>query len=107
VLETIFRLDPTRSARLFHREAIREVGPGEWNVTGMTSLRRLAKFFDVNLPESRNVTVAGVTHEVLERLPVAGDEFVWGPFRFHVLEVPERGLMTVQLKWNQPREASE
>ena len=64
----------------------------------MTSLRRIARHFDVDLPESHSVTIAGVTHEVLERLPVEGDEFHWGPFELCVTEVPERGLMTIRLR---------
>ena len=100
ILERIFTFDPTHSTRLINRQAIRETGPNEWHVTGMTSLRRLARFFQVELPNSKSVTVAGMTQEALERLPVKGDQFQWGPFRFDVIEVPERGLMTVRLRRN-------
>ena len=98
ILETIFTSDPTRSARLHNRQAIQKLNDTTWNVTGMTSLRRIARYFDVDLPESHSVTIAGVTHEVLERLPVEGDEFHWGPFELCVMEVPERGLMTIRLR---------
>ena len=99
VLDTIFTLDPTRSARLLNRRAIREITPGTWHVTGMTSLRRLGRVLGVELPECKSVTVAGITQEVLERLPVQGDEFDWGPFQVCVIEAPERGRMAVQLSW--------
>ena len=46
--------------------------PGVWHVTGMTSLRRLARHFHVERPPSKSVTVAGIIQEVLERLPAAG-----------------------------------
>lgn len=98
ILDTIFRLDPTRSARLLNRQAIHEIEPGTWNVTGMTSLRRLARHFNTELPESNSVTLSGVTQEVLERLPETGDEFTWGPFHFRVLDSPEPGVMTLELK---------
>ena len=98
ILDTIFLLDPTRSARLLNRQAIHEVEPGIWNVTGTTSLRRLARYFDTHLPVSKSVTLTGVTQEVLERLPVMGDEFEWGSFQFRVLDSPEPGLMTLELR---------
>ena len=98
ILDTIFLLDPTRSARLLNRQAIHEVEPGIWNVTGTTSLRRLARYFGTQLPVSKSVTLTGVTQEVLERLPVMGDEFEWGSFQFRVLDSPEPGLMTLELR---------
>ncbi len=97
ILDTIFRLDPTRSARLLNQQSIGEVDNDTWNVTGLTSLRRLARHFDVQLPESNSVTLAGVAQETLERLPVAGDQFDWGPFRVRVLEASESGIMIMQL----------
>ena len=98
ILETIFSKDPTRSARLFKRQAIREIGPNRWQVTGITSLRRLGRFFDESLPECKSVTVMGVSQEVLEHLPKDGDEFSWGPFRFEVIESPQRGPLTVEIQ---------
>jgi CBS domain containing-hemolysin-like protein len=63
----------------------------------MTSLRRLVRHFDVDRPESKNVTVAGVIQEVLERLPNPGDQCRWGPFHFKVIDAPQRGQLVVEL----------
>jgi len=98
VLDTIFTLSPSRSERLMNREPIQPVGEGLWHLTGMTSLRRLARHFNVTLPPSKSVTVAGVFHETLQRLPVPGDQCDWGPFRFQVIEVPDRGQMIIELR---------
>jgi putative hemolysin len=97
ILDTIFSGAPSRSERLLRRAPIREVGPGAWHVTGMTSLRRLVRYFQVERPPSKGLTVAGVVQEVLERLPQAGDECDWGPFHFKVLDVPRRGQLLVEL----------
>ncbi len=97
LLATIFTDSPSRSARLLRTSPIKQVQPGIWHVTGMTSLRRLARYFDVKLPETYSVTIAGVTQEVLQRLPVRGDEVDWGPFRWTVLSAPERGQLSVEL----------
>lgn len=97
ILDTIFSGAPSRSERLLRREPIRQVGEGLWHVTGMTSVRRLARYFRIDRPETRSVTVAGCIQEVLERLPQRGDEGRWGPFRFKVLDVPLRGQLTVEL----------
>ena len=97
IRDTIFTFSPTRSDRLLNRKSIHEVQPGVWHVTGLTSLRRLSRYFEVKLPESKNVTVAGIAQEVLERLPVSEDQFHWGPFNMRVLDVPERGPLAVEL----------
>ena len=97
VLDTIFSRSPSRSQRLLERLPIRQVAPGTWQVTGMTSLWRLVRHFHVQRPASKSVTVAGVVQEMLERLPQAGDQCRWGPFRLEVLEVPERGQLLVEL----------
>ena len=57
----------------------------------MTSVRRLARHFQIELPATHCVTLAGVVQEVLERLPARGDECQWGPFHLKVLDVPLRG----------------
>jgi CBS domain containing-hemolysin-like protein len=101
LLATIFTDSPSRSARLLRTSPIAQAQPGIWHVTGMTSLRRLARYFQVELPETHNVTVAGVTQEVLQRLPARGDEVAWGPFRWTVLDAPERGQLTVELTLRQ------
>ena len=97
ILDTTFTFSPTRSSRLLNRKSIHQVRPGVWHVTGMTSLRRLERNFSVELPRCRSVTVAGITQEVLERLPGQGDQCSWGPFIFRIIDAPERGQMTVEL----------
>lgn len=97
ILDTIFSGAPSRSERLLRRAPIREVAPGVWHVTGMTSVRRLARYFHVDRPPSKSVTVTGVVQERLERLPQTGDECRWGPFHFKVLDVPRRGQLLVEL----------
>jgi putative hemolysin len=104
VLETIFSRTSSRSERLLKRIPIRPAAPGVWHVTGMTSLRRLVRHFRVERPSSKSLTVAGVVQEALEKLPEAGDECRWGPFRFKVLDIDAKGQLTVELTLPQPAE---
>jgi CBS domain containing-hemolysin-like protein len=97
ILDVLFSGAPSRSERLLRREPIRQVAEGVWHVTGMTSVRRLARYFQVQTPATYFVTVAGVVQEVLERLPERGDECDWGPFHFKVLQVPLRGQLLIEL----------
>jgi CBS domain containing-hemolysin-like protein len=97
ILDTIFSRSPSRSQRLLKRVPIRKMGPDRWHVTGMTSLRRLVRHFDVERPASKSVTVAGIVQEMLQRLPQTGDQCRWGPFEMKVLDVPERGELLVEL----------
>ncbi len=97
ILDTIFGHSSSRSARLLKKSSIAQIDDDLWHVTGMTSLRRLAKHFEIDLPESKSVTVAGVMQEVLQRLPNQDDTCRWGPFELTVLESADRGDMTIQL----------
>ena len=98
LLETMFSESPSRSRRLLDQRPIAEVEPGVWHVSGLTSLRRLTRYFGIPRPESRSSTVAGLIQELLERFPQEGDECDWEGFRFTVLEAPQRGSMRVQLR---------
>jgi putative hemolysin len=97
ILDEIFSPASSRSQRLLQRVPIRQVDHNLWHVTGMTSLWRLVRHFDVDRPASKSVTVAGVIQEVLERLPNPGDQCRWGPFHFKVIDVPQRGQLIVEL----------
>lgn len=104
ILDVLFSGAPSRSERLLRRAPIRQIAEGVWHVTGMTSVRRLARFFQIQTPATHCVTVAGVIQEVLERLPVRGDECQWGPFHFKVLVVPLRGQLLIELTMPQTQE---
>jgi CBS domain containing-hemolysin-like protein len=97
ILDTLFSGAPSRSERLLRRAPIRPITPGVWQVTGMTSVRRLARYFQLEKPATHSVTLSGVIQEVLQRLPERGDECQWGPFHFKVLDVPLRGQLLIEL----------
>lgn len=99
ILDTIFQRRPSRSIRLLRLSPITQKQPGVWHLTGMTSVRRLEKHFDVQLPPSKGVTVAGIIQEALQRVPVCGDRCVWGPFELEVLDIPDRGHLIAQLTY--------
>ncbi len=97
VLDTVFSPASSRSERLLDRASIRPLSPGLWQATGMTSLRRLVRHFDVQVPAHKSLTVAGIIQEELERLPATGDECSWGPFYFKVVDVSDTGQLLVEL----------
>ena len=43
------------------------------------------------------ITVSGLLHELLERLPVVGDECVWHEWRIKVIDVLDRGKVRVMI----------
>ncbi|MDZ4659260.1 MAG: CNNM domain-containing protein [Bythopirellula sp.] len=98
LLQTVFEDESSRSDRLLATASIREVGENLWHVTGMTSLRRLGRTFDMELPKSKSNTVAGIAQEVLQRLPEVGDVVDWPPFRFRVLEATGPERMTLEME---------
>ena len=107
ILDTVFCNDPSRSGRLLNRASIQQVDINCWHVIGMTSIRRVGRFFKTKLPAAKNITVAGIIQHSLQRLPRRGDRCEWGPFHFHVLEAPERGHLLVELRMQNDRGANE
>ncbi len=106
ILDTIFTLGATRSGRLLNHNPIQQLTPGIWHVAGMTNIRTLSRYFDVQLPETHATTVLGVLQEVFERSPILDDACTWGPFRFRVLEAPERGQLQLELSMVPQEDAS-
>lgn len=98
LLQTVFEDESSRSARLLATASIRQAGKNRWHVTGMTSLRRLSRTFDLELPKSKSTTVAGIAQEVLQRMPEVGDVIDWPPFRFRVLESTETQPLMLELE---------
>jgi len=41
--------------------------------------------------------LAGVVQETLQKIPEHGDQCHWGPFQMKVVDVPDRGQLTVEL----------
>lgn len=107
LLHTVFEDETSRSARLLATASIRQIGEGRWQVTGMTSLRRLGKTLGVTLPKSKSATVSGAVQEVLQRLPEAGDVVDWPPLRFTVIEGDDPQRMTLEMELLNEAEAGE
>jgi len=105
ILDTVFTYHPSRSRLLLGKKPIHDISKDMWLVAGVTSLRRLSRYLNIELPPSKSVTVAGVIQHSLGRIAAAGDECHWGPFHMRVLEVPERGHMLVELTRVQRAEA--
>ena len=103
-LDAVLTHQPERGERLLKRATLKEISNGVWEVEGVTNLRRLAREFGTELPSSRHVTVAGVLHEALERLPEQGDQCCWGPFEFEVLNVTENGETLLRMWRRAPEE---
>lgn len=97
MMGAIFEEESSRSARLLATASIAEVGEGRWRVTMMTNLRRLSRRFGVELDPCMSLTVGGILQELLQRVPVAGDEATWSGFRFRVIQSADDGPLMAEL----------
>ena len=97
ILETVLSFAPSRSKRILDLNPVSQIDEDRWSVTGMMSLRRLARHFNVEVPTMRSVTVIGVIQEILGRLHEPGDVCQCGPFRFKVLSAPEVDHVLVEV----------
>lgn len=107
ILETVLHRQKSRSERILKTAGIADVSPDTWVVTGMTTLRRLSRHLGVEFPRSKCVTVAGVLQEQLQRMPLPGDTVNWSGLAMTVMQVPERGQLTVRVERRRKRGHSE
>ena len=97
ILDAIFLEVDSSEEPLWSRTFVRRQSDGVWHVSGLTSLRHLAREFDVTVPPMKSVTVTGCIWEKLQRIAHVGDEVDCGRFHFRVLEAPAHGLLLVEL----------
>lgn len=97
LIETILSPLPSRAKRVLRREPVLEVGPERYHVDGLTTLRHLALRLGVEYEPTEDglLTVAGLFHDALERIPVAGDECAWHGWRIAVIDADQRGRVRV------------
>jgi CBS domain containing-hemolysin-like protein len=104
ILETVFHDSPSRARRLLDVEPLTKVDDTTWHVSGMMSLRRLAKQMEVELPEAGSVTLGGAMQEVLQKLCEADDRCQWGPFDLRVLDTDTPSGLLVELRMTEQQE---
>jgi CBS domain containing-hemolysin-like protein len=97
IVDTILAAEPSRARRVLKREPVLKIENSEFHVDAITSLRYLCRRLNLEfVPEADGqVTVAGLFHELLEKIPEDGDECHWRGYRFRVLEIQRRGHFRV------------
>lgn len=92
IVDSILSAEPSRARRVLQRDPVLLVDSNKWHVDGMTSLRYLSRRLKIEFePEvDGQVTVAGVFHEKLERIPELGDTCQWQGFQLTVIEMKSR-----------------
>jgi len=93
ILDTLLNPLSSRSKRLLEREPITQDDEGHMIVDGLTSLRYLANWLDVDYDVEGDwpVTIVALLHDELERFPVVGDECEWEGYRLRVVLAGEPG----------------
>lgn len=104
ILETVFHDSPSRARRLLDVEPLTQINDTTWHVSGMMSLRRLAKQMEVELPETDSVTLGGAMQEVMQKLCETDDRCQWGPFDLKVIDTDTPSGLLVELRMNQQQE---
>jgi len=99
IVDTILAAEPSRARRVLKREPVQELAEGGFHVDAITSLRYLCRRLKIDYVQDADgqVTVAGLFHELLEKIPEEGDECHWQGLRFRVIEVQRRGHFRVLL----------
>jgi CBS domain containing-hemolysin-like protein len=92
IVDSILSAEPSRARRVLQRDPVQTQGPDTWHVDGMTSLRYLSRRLNIEFePEvDGQVTVAGIFHEQLQRMPELDDECVWQGFQLTIIEMTSR-----------------
>lgn len=93
ILDTLFNPESSRGRRLLDRDPVRELPDGRIVADGLTTLRYLAQFLDVDYePDEEGLhTIVALMHDVLERFPSVGDRTTWENYIFQVIQSGEPG----------------
>ncbi len=88
ILDTLLDPQSSRARRLLDREPIHQLPNGKIIAEGVTTLRYLSQWFDVDYEPGEDglSTIVGLMHEDLERFPEIGDESIWEKYRFRVVQ---------------------
>jgi Mg2+/Co2+ transporter CorB len=97
LLGSVLHSDAVRDAKSPRVGRIRAIADGQWEVTGMTTLRRFEKLLGCELPTIKGLTVAGMLQEQLQRIPEEEDEAEWGGFRWRVLSADHPTRLTASV----------
>jgi CBS domain containing-hemolysin-like protein len=99
IVDSILSAEPSRARRVLQRDPVQSKDANTWHVDGMTSLRYLSRRLDIDFePEvDGQVTVAGVFHQQLQRIPEVGDRCQWKNFELSVLEQTSRQQFVVHV----------
>ena len=99
IVDSILSAEPSRARRVLQRDPVQSKDANTWHVDGMTSLRYLSRRLDIDFePEvDGQVTVAGVFHQQLQRIPEVGDRCQWQNFELSVLEQTSRQQFVVHV----------
>ena len=99
IIDTVLVEQPSRAKRILRREPVLEVAPGKYHVDGLTTLRYLSQRLNLEYAPTAEglLTVAGLLHDELERLPQVGDECRWNGYAFRVIDTPQRGKIRVMV----------
>ena len=99
VIDTVLVEQPSRAKRILRREPVLEVAPGKYHVDGLTTLRYLSQRLNLEYAPTAEglLTVAGLLHDELERLPQVGDECRWNGYDLRVIDTPGRGKIRVMV----------
>ncbi|KAA0137381.1 DUF21 domain-containing protein [Gimesia chilikensis] len=109
IIDTILSPEPSRARRILRRDPVREVEPGVYHVEGITTLRYLCRKLqqEYEIADDGLLTVAGMFHEKLERIPEVGDVCDWQGYQLEVIEVRKLGHLVAELKPQPPGESAE
>lgn len=93
ILDTLFNPDSSRARRLLDREPIHELPNGQVIAEGVTTLRYLSQWLDIDYePDEDGLhTIVALMHEDLERFPVNDDVSIWEGYQFRVVKSGEPG----------------
>ncbi|MCA9239663.1 MAG: DUF21 domain-containing protein [Planctomycetales bacterium] len=94
LLASVLHSETTRGADLHRVGRIRAIADGQWDVAGVTTLRRFAKSIQRELPPTKGITIAGMLQEQLNRMPQEDDEVEWGGFRWRVSAADHPALLS-------------
>lgn len=91
LLDHVLQHEPAANHPEDEISKVTAIDQNQWITTGRTTLRRVSKQLGLTFPSTKSITIRGLMHDQLQRLPVTGDEFSWGGLHWLAEEVRPAG----------------
>ncbi len=97
LIDLVEELTGTLEAKPY--ENIHSESPSRFIINGQTEIEEVEKTLNIRVPDNvESVTIAGFLIELMEKIPAAGEEILWGGYRWRILSCDGKRIEKIEVE---------